>query len=146
MRPYAKWHPYPPNSDELIKELRYYGWLQHVLERARSQSRTRNRSQSHGRTSVSNEIYVPGLPEALTLAQVNRDYSPPKGEDDKLTLEAEYHDLPPHANNFTNAEILACVAHRIRALHGAEPPDINIYHAPRAIYENSLKDSSNMTE
>ena len=58
-----------------------------------------------------------------------------KGEDDKLTLEAEYHDLPPHANNFTDAEILACAAHRIRAHHGAEPPDINIYHAPRAIYE-----------
>ena len=89
---------------------------------------------------------MPGLPEALTLAQVNRDYSPPKNEDEKLKLDEAYHDLPPHASNFTNAEILECAAHRVRAHHGAQPPDINIYHAPRAVYETSQRDSSHMTD
>ena len=106
--------------------------VNNIPTRPRSQSR--QRSQSRGRTSVSNFIIVPGMPESLTLAHVNREYSPPKGEDETLKLEAEYHEQPPHANNFTNAEIFACAAHGIRAHHDVQPPDINIYHATREVY------------
>ena len=100
----------------------------------RPRSKSRGRSQSRGRTSINTDIPMPGMPESMTLAYVNREHSPPKGENDTLKIEPEDHDAPPHANNFTNAEILACAARRIRTHHEVQPPDINIYHATREVY------------
>ena len=55
----------------------------------RPRSKSRGRSQSRGRTSMNTDIPMPGMPESMTLSYVNREYSPPKGEDETPRLEAE---------------------------------------------------------
>ena len=149
MKPYAKWSPFPPYSDELIKELQWYGFLEDTPapRPARQRSASRTRSHSRGRTSVNTDIMVSGLPEDLMLYKGNREYSPPKEKVDKLELETVYHDPPPQPNNFTDAEILACVAHRMRAHHGiTTPPESIIYEGERSMYEHWLQEEAEMSD
>ena len=67
---------------------------------------------------------------------IKLEHDPPKHKEDTVQCEVVYHEMPAHAHNFKNDEVLACAAHRLRAQHGIKKPaDIIIYYGPRAEYE-----------
>ena len=64
-----------------------------------------------------------------------------------MELAAVYHEMPPQPNNFRNDEILACVAHRLRAHHGIKAPaDILIYDETRSKFEQQKQNPSDIVD
>ena len=75
------------------------------------------------------------------------DNSPPKNREDTIEIDAVYHNMPPQPNNYRKEEILACVAHRLRAHHGiSAPADIILYDGQRQMYEHLQHVPAEMTD
>ena len=154
MKEYAKWAPIPKNGDEMIKYLRKEGFLtgpapKPARHRNRSErSASRQRTLSRGRTSAATDVVLTGLPEDLHLDTINKERDPPKADKEELVLEPTYHDIPAAPNNFTNQEILACAAHRMRAHHGINnPPKLMFYKGTRSELEHGAsKEEDAMTD
>ena len=139
---FAKWWPNPELADDIIKDLRDYGWCQDTpwpkpaKQTKRSASRGRSASVTRGTTSASIDIVVAGLPEELSLQYITDKHGAPEELGSEIKCEPIYVEKSPHAHDFTPSEIAACAFHRMRGKHDIrDMPDIIYFHGTRNEYD-----------